>query len=80
MFSANRAPGQLRRVVTAFSADGKSIIESDTVLDAQFVAPAGVSYSSTIWTTNTSPAKVKDPVDGAVRTLQGRGIRSPNGL
>ena len=66
--------------MTGFTPEGKSIVESDKVMDPQFVAPGGSAYSSTIWTTDTSPANVTDPTDGATRVLQGRGIRSPNGI
>ena len=80
MFSANRSSGQLRRVVTGFMPDGKSSIQADTVLDPQFIAPGGSAFSTTIWTTDTSPADVLDPSDGGARSLQGMGIRSPNGM
>jgi hypothetical protein len=80
MFSANRKQGQLRRIVTGFNGEGKSVIESDQMLDPQRIAPDGSSFSSTVWTTDSSPANVLDPVDGATRPLQGMGIRAPNGL
>lgn len=76
MFSTNRTPGQLRRIVTGFIVQGKSIIESDQLLDPQRSAPDGSSYSSIVWTTVTSSANVLDRADGATRPLQGLGIRS----
>jgi hypothetical protein len=79
MFNPNRTPGELRRIVTGFTDEGKSLIQSDELLKPRFIAPAGTSFSSTIWSTSTSPADVLDPADGATRVLEGKGIRSPNG-
>jgi hypothetical protein len=79
MYSANRKPGQLRRVVTGFDANGKSVIQSDSILDPQQSSPDGNASSTTIWTTDTFPTEILDSTDGATRTIQGMGIRSPNG-
>jgi hypothetical protein len=69
MFSANRTPGQLRRIVAGFDVQGEFVIESDQLLDPQRSAPGG--SSSTVWTTDKSPRNVLDPADGATRPLQG---------
>lgn len=79
MFVANRKPGEIRRVVTGFDSKGTSIIQSDSVMEPQSVAPGGNAASTTIWTTDTFPTPVLDSTDGATRSIQGMGIRSPNG-
>lgn len=50
MFVANRKPGEIRRVVTGFDSKGISIIQSDSVMEPQSVAPGGNAASTTIWT------------------------------
>ena len=79
MFAANRKPGEVRRVVTGFDSKGTSIIQSDSVLEPQSVAPGGNAASTTLWTTDAFPTPVLDSTDGATRGIQGLGIRSPNG-
>ena len=72
----------LRRVVTGFDSKGKSVIQLDTVLVPEVNAPGTTGarvFTSTIWSTDSSPAKVLDPQDGGTRKIGGRGIRSPNG-
>lgn len=79
MFHSNRKPGELRRVVTGFDHSGKSIVESDSILQPQQSSPDGKFASTAIWSTNTFPTDVLDPTDGAQRKIEGKGIRSPNG-
>jgi hypothetical protein len=79
MFTANRKPGQLRRVVTGYDEKGTSIIQSDSVLEPQSSQPNGAAFTTTVWTTDAFPTPVLDATDGAVRPIQGIGIRSPNG-
>jgi len=80
MFSANRKLGQLRRVVTGFNEKGVSIIQSDTILEPKSSGPDSTAASATVWTTDTFPTNVLDPIDGATRPIEGIGIRSPNGM
>jgi hypothetical protein len=79
MFHSNRKAGELRRVVTGFDSSGKSIVQSDSVIQPQQSSPDGKFASTAIWSTNTFPANVLDPTDGAQRKIEGMGIRSPNG-
>jgi hypothetical protein len=75
----SRKPGQYRRVVSGFNAEGKSVITDDNVIDSIAMDDAKSHYLSTVWTTAESPADILEPIDGSKRQLPGRGIHSPGG-
>jgi len=80
MFSEKRSIGNVRRVVTGFDEKGKSIIQSDTILEPSNSAPNGAAATTRLWSTDAFPTPILDPIDGGKRELQGLGIRSPNGM
>jgi len=79
MFAPNRRPGQYRRVVSGFNAEGKSVIAEDKIIDSKPMHD-GRDFLSTVWTTAESPANVLEEGDGALRELPGLGITSPGGV
>ena len=60
-------PGKVRRIVTANRPDGRSFIESDTLLPPTAVTP-GEPLRVGLWLTDRAPASVTspDPVPGGV--------------
>jgi hypothetical protein len=79
MFAPDRRPGQFRRVVSGFNAEGKSVIAEDKIIDSKPMHD-GRDFLSTIWTTAESPANVLEEGDGGLRELPGLGITSPGGV
>ena len=69
-----RKPGEVRRIVTGFNAEAKSVIVKDTVLQP---TDRKGNWFNEIWTTTTSPADVKDPIDGRDNILHG--LTMPDG-
>lgn len=78
MFSADRKPGQLRRVVIGIDSKGVSIIQSGSILDPQTAAPNGKGFS-TISMTDTFWTPVLDTTNDVTRPIRGMAIRSSNG-
>jgi hypothetical protein len=79
MFASDRRPGQYRRVVSGFNAQGKSVIAEDKIIDSKAIRD-GPDFISTVWTTAESPANVLEEGDGGSRELPGLGITSPGGV
>ena len=54
----------VRRIVTGHRGDGKAIVKSDRVVEAQAI-PSGDAAFAKLWVTQTSPADNTDERDGA---------------
>ncbi|WP_128640951.1 MULTISPECIES: cupin domain-containing protein [Rhodococcus] len=54
---------QARRVVTGHDSDGRSVVLSDSIVDAFEASPA--AFATRLWATDTFPSDNTDPWDGA---------------
>jgi len=72
--NSERGFGEIRRVVTGFDENNKSVVKSDTILEPTL---RGKNMFSTIWASDSSPANVLDSRDG--RDIPLNGLTVPNG-